>query len=425
MLDPASNLALGAALAVLGLAAGWYLRGRRRAGERNPPESQDLVVAHERERSLAYSAKASELGLGQRVARLEQDLGIRSAQVASLREETARLAKIRHDLEARLAKSQEELAARGEDLATAQARLKALEAGAGPDPREVQDTPRPSLREVAAPRADDRLAEHLQALEQKLRETTERAAGAAAAHAAALREERAARDRLQGRLAELERSAGRLRDLELQLSDSERRRTDAVHDLDTEVRRLRARAAELEAAVRQRDDLERALQTREDELRRHAERIRELEALQPERERRVALEAETTTLRSLLAERDREVETLRAVDRPSPARRPSLAPASALASRRRNRQTPPGERDDLKRIHGIGPALERRLHRLGITRFGQIASWTGEDIARIARELADSADRIRRDGWVQSARREYTRKYGQDPLTGERAAEKA
>jgi predicted flap endonuclease-1-like 5' DNA nuclease len=429
MLDPASNLALGAILTALGLAAGWFLRGLRpgrltdrTTAERSTEARLDLVVAQERDRSLASSAKATELGMSQRVARLEQDLGIRSAQVASLRDETARLARLRHELEAKLAQSQEELTSRGEALTAALARVTALEAATGaagtaaPD-----DTPKPLPRDVG--HTDERLPEHLQALDNKLREAAERAAETANAHAAALRQERTTRERLQARIAELEAQAGKLRDLELQVGDSERRRTEAVHDLEVEVRRLRARNAELESAVRQRDDLQRALQAGEVELQRRLERIRELERFLPERERRVALEAETTTLRTLLADRDREVEELRAAEKEILSAR-SPHPVTTMASRRRGRRRD-GDRDDLQRIHGIGPVLERRLRRLGITRFGQIAQWTDEDIARIATQLEDSAERIRRDGWVQSARREHTRKYGHDPLTGDRVAEKA
>jgi predicted flap endonuclease-1-like 5' DNA nuclease len=425
MLDPASNLALGATFTALGLAAGWFLRGFRlgKRGERTTTERTtearlDLVVAQERDRSLASSAKATELGMTQRVARLEQDLGIRSAQVASLRDETARLAKLRHELEAKLAQSQEELTTRGEALTAALARVTALEAAIGaagaaaPD-----DTPRPLPRDVG--HTDERLPEHLQALENKLREVSERAAETANAHAAAVRQERTTRDRLQARIAELEAQTGKLRDLELQVGDSERRRAEAVHELEVEARRLRARNAELESAVKQRDDLERALQAGEVELQRRSERIRELERYLPERERRVALEAETTTLRSLLADKDREVEELRAVKEILS----TPSPVTTLASRRRGHRR--SDRDDLQRIHGIGPVLERRLRRLGITRFGQIAQWTDDDIARIATQLEDSAERIRRDGWVQSARREHTRQYGRDPLTGDRVAEKA
>lgn len=421
MLDPASKMALGAALAAfLGFIAGWLLHRLRRGRTTAPRERSmaepraearhDLVVAQERDRSLASSARAAELGHGQRISRLEQDLGARSAQVAALREETARLAKLRHALETKLARSQEELAGRSEELVAALGRIKAQEATPRPAPPETRHT-------------DDRLPEHLQALEGKLRQAAENAGETAIAHAAALREEQSARHRLQIRLAELEPLAVRVRDLELQLGDTERRRSDTIHDLEVETRRLKARNAELEPILRQRDDLERALQTGEEELRRRTARIEELGALIPEHHRRVALEAEVAALRSLLADRDREVDDLRSTGGRSPLARPSLPGIAELSRRRHHRR--PADRDDLQRIHGIGPVLERRLNRLGINRFGQIARWTGDDIDRIAAKLEDSPDRIRRDRWVHSARREHTRKYGHDPVTGAAAVEQA
>ncbi len=60
--------------------------------------------------------------------------------------------------------------------------------------------------------------------------------------------------------------------------------------------------------------------------------------------------------------------------------------------------------DDLQRITGIGPSLERRLKRHGITTFQQIASWSEIDIERISKELGPFAHRIRRDRWIEQAR---------------------
>jgi predicted flap endonuclease-1-like 5' DNA nuclease len=66
---------------------------------------------------------------------------------------------------------------------------------------------------------------------------------------------------------------------------------------------------------------------------------------------------------------------------------------------------PPGERVGLRRIRGIGPAYERALLALGITRISQVAQLTAEDIARIAPLIKARADRIERDDWVGQARR--------------------
>lgn len=61
--------------------------------------------------------------------------------------------------------------------------------------------------------------------------------------------------------------------------------------------------------------------------------------------------------------------------------------------------------DDLKRIKGIGPAFERKLHSLGVTSYAVIANWTEADIERIAEALAILPQRISRDGWIENARK--------------------
>ena len=64
---------------------------------------------------------------------------------------------------------------------------------------------------------------------------------------------------------------------------------------------------------------------------------------------------------------------------------------------------PVGSPDDLKKIKGIGPKLERKLHSLGITRFDQVAAFTRDDIERVDNEL-DFKGRIHRENWIGQAR---------------------
>ncbi|MFN0180468.1 MAG: hypothetical protein ACKVZ0_16840 [Gemmatimonadales bacterium] len=68
--------------------------------------------------------------------------------------------------------------------------------------------------------------------------------------------------------------------------------------------------------------------------------------------------------------------------------------------------------DDLKRISGIGPALEQMLHANGVTSFRQIAEWTDDDIEQISTKLGAFRDRIRREQWVEQAKREMDRRIG-------------
>jgi predicted flap endonuclease-1-like 5' DNA nuclease len=66
----------------------------------------------------------------------------------------------------------------------------------------------------------------------------------------------------------------------------------------------------------------------------------------------------------------------------------------------------PAERpeDNLKLIKGVGPAIEKTLHELGIYRFNQIADMSEFDIDRVAQRLRGFRSRIYREDWVGQAR---------------------
>ncbi len=61
------------------------------------------------------------------------------------------------------------------------------------------------------------------------------------------------------------------------------------------------------------------------------------------------------------------------------------------------------ESDDLKKLSGVGPALEKKLVEAGITTFAQIAAWTEDDIADMDEKLSFKG-RIQREGWVEQAK---------------------
>ena len=86
--------------------------------------------------------------------------------------------------------------------------------------------------------------------------------------------------------------------------------------------------------------------------------------------------------------------------------RPAPAPADKAPGQQPQplHSSPDGERDDLKRISGIGPKLERLLHANGIFNFGQIAEWQDADIQAIDQLLPAFHGRIRREDWVGQAR---------------------
>ena len=60
--------------------------------------------------------------------------------------------------------------------------------------------------------------------------------------------------------------------------------------------------------------------------------------------------------------------------------------------------------DDLKKLSGVGPVLEKKLVAAGITSFAQIAAWTDKDVAEFDEKL-DFKGRIEREGWVEQAKK--------------------
>lgn len=59
--------------------------------------------------------------------------------------------------------------------------------------------------------------------------------------------------------------------------------------------------------------------------------------------------------------------------------------------------------DDLKKLSGVGPALEKKLNAAGVTSFAQIAAWGEADIAEFDEKLSFKG-RIEREGWVDQAK---------------------
>ena len=80
-------------------------------------------------------------------------------------------------------------------------------------------------------------------------------------------------------------------------------------------------------------------------------------------------------------------------------------PAAALPA-------PEPEKDDLKLISGIGPALEGKLNAAGISGYRQLATLSAADIEHIESEVIHFSGRISRDDWISQARELYAKKYG-------------
>lgn len=85
-----------------------------------------------------------------------------------------------------------------------------------------------------------------------------------------------------------------------------------------------------------------------------------------------------------------ETAPVEAVPAPAPAPEPASAPAAAA--------------DDLSRIKGLGPKLQKLLPELGITTFAQIAALTEADLAELDTKLGAFAGRPAKDNWVEQAK---------------------
>ena len=79
---------------------------------------------------------------------------------------------------------------------------------------------------------------------------------------------------------------------------------------------------------------------------------------------------------------------------PGTAAAPKAKPAKSAAA---------AGSDDLKKLSGVGPALEKKLHAAGVTSLAQIAAWTDADVAEMDEKLSFKG-RIEREGWIDQAK---------------------
>jgi len=85
----------------------------------------------------------------------------------------------------------------------------------------------------------------------------------------------------------------------------------------------------------------------------------------------------------------------KAEPKPKAAPKPKAEPKPAPA---------PAAPDDLSRIKGLGPKLQKLLPELGITTFAQIAAMTDADLAELDTKLGAFAGRPAKDSWVEQAK---------------------
>ena len=91
--------------------------------------------------------------------------------------------------------------------------------------------------------------------------------------------------------------------------------------------------------------------------------------------------------------------SVKAMDAATPKAEKKAAPKKAEKAA----AAPAAGADDLKKLSGVGPALEKKLHAAGVTTYAQIAAWTDTDVAAIDEQLSFKG-RIEREGWIEQAK---------------------
>ncbi len=264
-------------------------------------------------------------------------------------------------------------------------------------------------------------------------------------------------DLLRTRLKELEPAQGRVHWLEVQLSDREAEHRAALHRLDSQLAERDRRIDTLEHFQQQLKKQEASLTEWETK---YARALTQHEAQMVTVQSQVAtqdtLQARVLLDEQLLHERDAQIHALqrhvqelekqqqltsqvklagkeqeeqtRLRKRPAKVQAPTqtkadketVAPhqASQNGSQlslqiEQTKATKNAQKDDLSKIHGIGPAFARTLNKMGLYTFVQIARWKPEDIDAIAKKLYTAPDRIKRGKWIDEAKKEHYRKYGE------------
>jgi predicted flap endonuclease-1-like 5' DNA nuclease len=236
-------------------------------------------------------------------------------------------------------------------------------------------------------------------------------------------EHRAALNQLEGQLADRERRIAELERFEPQLKEQEaaliQREATYIHT----IAQHEAQIAKLYKQLAALDKLKAQLLLDEQILRERDERI---DGLQHDIQDLVTEQQRLTSQVKVVGEKEEEITRLRKrlvevraalrikTDGTAVTPRPPRQNGSQLSLQIDQGNTAKVEqKDDLSKIHGIGPVFARTLNKMGMRTYIQIARWKPEDIAKVAKKLYTAPQRIKRDKWVDEAKKEHFRKYGE------------
>jgi len=263
---------------------------------------------------------------------------------------------------------------------------------------------------------------------------------------------------LRARVEELEPAQGRVHWLEVQLCDRDTEHRAALHQLDDQLAERDRRISELERLQPLLKEQETALAEWETQ---YAHTLTQHEAQIAKLQQQLAAQGNLTTQLQLneqaLHERDKRIDGLQRQVQELEAQKLDLAGQATMVEAkeeeiarlrkrlvevraalriktddsatapRQSRQNgsqlsllaeqvqaaKAQQKDDLSKIHGIGPAFAKTLNKMGLHTYIQIARWKPEDIDKVAKKLYTAPERIKRDKWVEEAKKEHYRKYGE------------
>jgi predicted flap endonuclease-1-like 5' DNA nuclease len=220
-------------------------------------------------------------------------------------------------------------------------------------------------------------------------------------------------ERLRAQVAEMQPAQGRVHWLEVQLSEKDTHHRAALHESDerhaaqlTMIQEVHATLAERDRDILEKDKRIAALQRQFDEL--HALQL-DMAGQAPTMGKK---KKEVSPLHKPPVE-VRTALTLRPEDKPGSSQAPDQADNQLHLQIGQPKPTSGPQKDDLKKIRGIGPTIEDALNKMGMYTYVQIAKWTPSDIARVAQKLDTLPDRIKRDNWVSRAKKQHHEKYGE------------
>jgi len=390
----------------------------------------------------------------QTLEKVQYELNAQAAAMQILESKMIESEEIDRSIRQELSARNDRLQALQEELAVRTQRLTVLEAEEASARRRVSE-----YDAAASAQAEEVQQFHLarQAAQQAL-ESKEQERHNLQCRVAELEATAADADRLRARVEELEPAQGRVHWLEVQLSDRDAEHRAALHqfasqladrerqigELEPLTQRLQerevsltewemkyahtltqheAQIAKLQKQLGAQGQLRAQLLLNEQLLRERNERmdglqhqIQELEAHQQDLVGQVKMvgekEEEITRLRKRLVEVQAAFRIK--TDGGSVAPRQTRQNESQLGLQMEQaKAAKDGQKDDLSKIHGIGPVFARTLNKMGLHTFVQIARWKPEDIAKVAKKLYTAPDRIKRDKWIDEAKKEHFRKYGE------------